>query len=372
MKFISIGKELLPLALSIAMLPGAIGCSGTGSSASTGGHTATGGATTGGLTSSGGTTDTGGVTNTGGSTNTGGATVTGGATKTGGSTVTGGVTVTGGSTVTGGATSTGGSAKTGGATATGGNSAPDGGPTPDARPLMDTIVRVDSAPATDGGGNCPTTMPAGGKTYTGKSVYGTANGLGYGIWTNGVGGDITVFTDAHAFSASWSESQDFLAHLGLDFRPAKDWTTLGTIAAEYSEVKSGTAGGFSMIGMYGWTNSPCVEWYINEDSWKGLGGGGTVTADIDGGTYYLKTLQTTGTGGANACESGHTGSWTQMISTRKGSRTCGTVTISDHFAAWEKQGWKLGVLTSAHINVEVGGGTGKIDFPLANVTVANK
>ena len=45
---------------------------------------------------------------------------------------------------------------------------------------------------------------------------------------------------------------------------------------------------------------------------------------------------------------------------------------SDHFAAWEKQGWKLGALTSVHINVEVGGGTGKIDFPLANVTVQNK
>jgi hypothetical protein len=61
-----------------------------------------------------------------------------------------------------------------------------------------------------------------------------------------------------------------------------------------------------------------------------------------------------------------------MISTRKTAHTCGTVTVSEHFAAWEKQGWKLGALTSVHINVEVGGGTGKIDFPLANVTVTPK
>jgi hypothetical protein len=215
-------------------------------------------------------------------------------------------------------------------------------------------------------------MPEGGVTKTGKSVYGTANGLGYGIWTNGDGGSITYYTDAHAFSASWSESKNFLAHLGLDFRPGKDWTTLGEIKAEFSEVKSGTAGPWSMIGMYGWTQNPCVEWYINEDAWGRFGGSGTLTAEIDGATYYLRTVDTTGTEGANACESGHTGTWKQMISNRKTARTCGTVTVSEHFAAWEKQGWKLGSLTSVHINVEVGGGVGKVDFPLANVTVQNK
>jgi hypothetical protein len=270
----------------------------------------------------------------------------------------------GGTPGTGGTTAKGGTTSTGTTTGTGGVPGKDAGPGADGAP----------GTGTDGGStvSCSTTMPDGGTTSTGKSVYGTADGLGYGIWTNGSGGSITVFPNAHAFSTSWSESQDFLAHLGLDFRPAKAWTTYGTIAAEFSEVKHGTAGGFSMIGMYGWTNSPCVEWYINEDSWKGLGGGGSVTIDIDGGTYYLRTVQTTGTGGANACESGHTGPWTQMISTRKTARTCGTITVSDHFAAWEKQGWTMGALTSVHINVEVGGGTGSIDFPVANVTTTNK
>ncbi|HEY1536472.1 MAG TPA: hypothetical protein VGF76_20770, partial [Polyangiaceae bacterium] len=40
----------------------------------------------------------------------------------------------------------------------------------------------------------------------------------------------------------------------------------------------------------------------------------------------------------------------------------------DHFAAWTKQGWALGNLSSVHINVEVGGGMGSIQFPVANVT----
>jgi len=48
------------------------------------------------------------------------------------------------------------------------------------------------------------------------------------------------------------------------------------------------------------------------------------------------------------------------------------VTVSDHFKAWEAQGWTLGVLRSVHINVEVGGGTGSIEFPVAEVTTTSQ
>jgi len=338
--------------------------SGVGGRDNVGGSTTTGGSTaaTGGMSvaaRTGGTTATGGSvapSNTGGMPSTGGAPAAGGAAA-GGKAATGGAAATGGKTAAGGAAATGGKSAVGGNTnmagaATGGGSATAG------------------ASSTDP--DCSATMPTGGTTKTGTNVNGTANGLNYGIWTNGSGGSITVFTNAHAFSTSWAESKDFLAHLGLDFNPPKVYTSYGTILAQYVEKKSGTAGGFSMIGMYGWMHSPCIEWYINEDSWNGLGGGGSITATIDGATYYLKTVTTTGTGGANACESGHTGSWTQLISTRKTARQCGTVTVSDHFAAWEKQGWALGTLTSVHINVEVGGGTGTIDFPVANVTTTSK
>jgi len=219
--------------------------------------------------------------------------------------------------------------------------------------------------------DCSATMPTGGNTYSGTNVNGKADGLTYGIWTNGSGGSITVFTNAHAFSATWNNSQDFLAHVGLDFNSTKSYTAYGTILAQYVEKKSGTAGGFSSIGIYGWTHSPCVEWYINEDAYNGLNPRGNATATIDGATYYLTSLTTTGTGGANACEAGHSGGWTQMISTRKTARQCGTVTVSDHFAAWAKQGWSLGSLSSVHINVEVGGGQGTIEFPVANVTTSS-
>lgn len=328
--------------------PGTGGASDTGgqSSNGSGGRAGgTGGSAGGAATSA----STGGTTGSGGTTASGGSPGAGGRTGAGGGTVasTGGAKATGGNGPgKGGATG----APTGGAQGTGGGSAIDGGSTVD----------------------CTTTMPTGGNTYTGSSVNGTANGLNYGIWATGDGGSITIFPNVHAFSASWSNVSDFLAHVGLDFNGSKSYTSYGTIAADFVESKTGTAGSWSEIGIYGWMHSPCVEWYINEDSFNSFIPHGSITATIDGATYYLSTSTTTGTGGANACESGHTGSWTNMTSTRATPRQCGTVTVSDHFAAWAKQGWNLGGLASVHINVEVGGGTGSIQFPLANVTTTSK
>jgi hypothetical protein len=45
--------------------------------------------------------------------------------------------------------------------------------------------------------------------------------------------------------------------------------------------------------------------------------------------------------------------------------------VSDHFKAWAAQGWNVGSLASVHINIEVGGGAGSIQFPVANVTTTS-
>jgi hypothetical protein len=359
--------------VATCFLLAACGATGGDVASRSGGAPGSGGAQSGGsggTVSSGGSSATGGVKGSGGVTGSGGSTVTGGTTGTGGNPGSGGRTGTGGRTTTGGTTGAGGSsagtggAGKGGSTGTGGNTGRDGGPG------TGGAAGADAGPTPDGGANCPTTMPSGGQTCNGGNCNGQADGLGYGIWESGTGGSITYFTNAHAFSASWTAScQDFLAHVGLDFRPAKAVNNYGTIVAEFSEVKKvKTNPPWSMIGIYGWMQSPCVEWYINEDSFNNLGGKGSVTATIDGATYYLSAQQTTGTGGANACESGHTGSWLQVHSYRSSAHQCGTVSVSEHFKAWAAQGYALGNLTSVHINVEVGGGEGTIDFPLANVT----
>lgn len=91
---------------------------------------------------------------------------------------------------------------------------------------------------------------------------------------------------------------------------------------------------------------------------------GTVT--IDGGSYILYTRPTNGTGG-NRCGSSVT-SWNQFYSVRKTARTCGQISISDHFSAWSAAGMTLGSVLEASILMEAGGGVGSIAFPTANVT----
>ena len=123
--------------------------------------------------------------------------------------------------------------------------------------------------------------------------------------------------------------------------------------------------------MYGWLQNPCVEWYIVDDSFQTMPTQtSSITTTIDGGTYYLIKKTTTGSAGANAC-SGSVSSWTQLRSTRSVARQCGTITVSDHFAAWANQGWNVGDASSIHINLEVGGGTGTINFPTASVSSNN-
>ncbi len=174
-----------------------------------------------------------------------------------------------------------------------------------------------------------------------------------------------------AFSAAWNNSGDFLARVGLQWNDTKTYDALGTVTAQYSQTKSGSGGGYSYIGIYGWSVSPCVEWYIVDDSYNKMpvNPGSTTnkgTATIDGGTYTLYTRPTSGTGGSKC--SG-VSSWTQFYSVRQTARQCGQISITEHFKAWAAAGMTLGKMDQAQILVEVGGGSGSVSFPVANVTL---
>ena len=290
-----------------------------GTSTGSGGSPGTGGGATGGTSATGGLV---GLTGTGGVTGSGGVNGTGGAK--GGTTGTGGVTSTGGSTGSGGSSGT----------------------------------------CTAG------SLPSGGTMHTGNTQ-GTAAGLTWQLWANGSGGSITTFSTP-AFSAAWNSSGDFLARTGLGWGSGKAVSSLGTVTAQFAETKSGGGGNYSYIGIYGWSVNPCIEFYIVDDSYNKMPvnpGNDTLegTADIDGGTYNLYLRNTTGTGG-NRCGSSVT-SWQQFYSIRQTARTCGTISISQHFAAWAATNkMTLGSVLEASVLVEVGGGTGSIAFPTANVT----
>ena len=87
---------------------------------------------------------------------------------------------------------------------------------------------------------------------------------------------------------------DFLARLGTEWGPnGKALSSLTSVTAQFAETKSGTAGGFSYIAIYGWSINPCIEWYIVDDSYKTMpvNPGGTtfslLNQTIDGAKYNL-------------------------------------------------------------------------------------
>lgn len=218
--------------------------------------------------------------------------------------------------------------------------------------------------------DCSAAMPTGGQSHSGNSQGGTGN-LAWQIWSNQGSGTLTTFSTP-AFSAGWNNSGDYLGRLGYEWgNGGKTYESYGTIKAQYSFKKTGSGGGFSYIGIYGWSTNPCVEWYIIDDSFNAMpftpyNSGAKGSQTIDGETYKLFSNSTNGTGGSRCNQS----SWSQFWSVRQKARQCGTITISDHFKAWDAAGMKLGNLLEAKILVETGGGSGSVDFPVANVTLS--
>ena len=332
---------------------GSGGTQGTGGVTSSGGTSATGGIIghggSGGLPSTGGVNGSGGVLSTGGINGSGGRGSGGAEPSTGGRIGSGGqagtTTAIGGITGSGGRTGAGGNVPTGGSTSTS-----TGGGT-------GTSTTVD----------CNAAMPSGGTKHSGNSQGGSGN-LAWQIWTNSGTGYLTTFSTP-AFSASWGGTGDYLGRLGFEWgNGGKAYTSYGTITADVSFKKSGSGGGFSYIGIYGWSNNPCVEYYIIDDSmgsfpFSPYNSSQKGTATIDGETYKLFSNQTNGTGGSRCNQS----SWGQFWSVRQKARQCGTITISDHFKAWDAAGMKLGSMIEAKILVETGGGSGSVDFAVANM-----
>jgi hypothetical protein len=371
---------------TLAILSGACSSGGNSMESGSGGAVGSGGAT--GL---GGQNGTIGQTGSGGTATTGGAVATGGQTGKGGSTGTGGFMGSGGGSASGGITETGGQIGTGGTSATGGRVGRDGGrdlPTGSGGATggqagsggMGDGGKTGAGGAATGGStagstgtvaiDCNAAMPSGGTPHSGNSQGGTGN-LVWSLWQNGNGGSITTFGTT-AFSASWGPSSgDFLARIGLEWGSSgKTYDQYGTITAQFAYKKTGTGGGYSYIGIYGWSNNPCVEYYIVDDSFNTMpfnAYGATLkgTTTIDGESYKLFSNNTTGSGGSRC--SG-VSSWLQFWSIRQKGRQCGQISITQHFDAWKAAGMTLGNMLEAKILVEVGGGTGSIDFPVANVT----
>jgi len=209
---------------------------------------------------------------------------------------------------------------------------------------------------------------SGGSQHCSSNTQGNVGNYSWTIWSSGSGGCITPYGVGAAFKATWNNSGDFLARMGLGLGSNKTYDKFGTFSADFAVTKTGTAGGYSYIGIYGWSVSPLIEYYIVDDWFSGRpnpGGSKVGTLTVDGGTYdiykHQQVNQPAITGGNQTFD--------QFFSVRQTARSCGHISISEHFKQWASLGLKLGNMEEARILVEAGGGNGSVDFTNATLTV---
>jgi hypothetical protein len=337
---------------------------GTGGRNSTGGSSSSSSVVTGG--SSGGSPGKGGSsTTTITSPSTGGTGTSGGSAAGGTSTTTEatGGSATGGSNG-GGTIAKGGSTAKGGTTGKGGTTANTGG----AGGTSTSTAATGGSTASTAAIDCSAAMPtSGGTTNCGSNRTGKAGSLAWELWSNSLSGNACItYYSVPAFSAKWNNNGDYLARMGIEWG-GKTISSLGEITAEFTYKKTGSGGGYSYIGVYGWATSPCTEYYIIDDSFNGMPFNpwnmqGKGSATIDGEVYKFFSGTSGGTGGSR-CGTPFQQNW----SVRQKGRQCGVMTISKHFEEWAKVGMKMDNILEAKVLVETGGGSGSVDFPIANV-----
>jgi endo-1,4-beta-xylanase len=178
---------------------------------------------------------------------------------------------------------------------------------------------------------------------------------------------MTPYGVGAAFKANWNNSGDFLARVGLNLGSNRKFDQFGTLSADYAQTKTGSAGGYSYIGIYGWSVDPLHEYYIIDD-WYGsrpsFAGDKIGSVTVDGGAYDILThtqVNQPAITGGNA-------TFVQFWSLRQTARQCGHISITEHFRAWAAAGLTLGNMVEAKVLVEAGGGVGSIDFTRATLT----
>ncbi len=189
---------------------------------------------------------------------------------------------------------------------------------------------------------------------------GVSDGYSYEIWIDSTGGSGSMtLGNGGAFKAEWSANVsrgNFLARRGKDYGSTTKATQVGNIVLDYAADyrQTGSASGNSRLCVYGWFqnkgaagNVPLVEYYIIEDwvDWVPDAQGKMVT--IDGAQYKIFQMDHTG-----PTINGGSETFKQYFSVRQQKRKSGTITVSDHFKAWESQGWGIGNLYEVALNAE--------------------
>ena len=182
---------------------------------------------------------------------------------------------------------------------------------------------------------------------------GTEDGYAYELWKD-TGNTSMTITGGGTFSCEWSNINNCLFRKGQKFDCTKTYSQLGEISIDYAVDFQ--PNGNSYMCVYGWTRNPLVEYYIVESwgSWRPPGNASSLgSVTTDGGTYDIyKTTR------YNQPSIDGDTTFDQYWSVRRSKPTGngtyieGTISVSNHFRAWEKAGLTMGKMYEVALNIE--------------------
>jgi endo-1,4-beta-xylanase len=160
-----------------------------------------------------------------------------------------------------------------------------------------------------------------------------------------------------SFSVEWTSVGNMLARRGL---------IPGSVHQVVTYDADFQPNGESYLGVYGWTRNPLIEYYI-VDSWgdtRPPAGTSTFmgTVNSDNGTYDIYRVYIMDMLGTN--------SYYRYWSVRTAKRTTGTITVANHFAAWESLDMNMGELYEVTMLVEGYQNSGTAEIRSLSMTTA--
>ena len=175
---------------------------------------------------------------------------------------------------------------------------------------------------------------------------GVEDGFNYELWKDRGNTSMTL-NGGGSFSCSWDNINNALFRKGKKFDCTQTYKEIGDIKLDYDvDYKPN---GNSYLCVYGWSRNPLVEYYIVESwgTWRPPGAQSKGVITVDGAEYDVYE-----TDRINQPSIDGDTTFKQFWSVRRTKRTSGTISVTEHFKAWEKMGMKLGKLYEAALNVE--------------------
>lgn len=196
-----------------------------------------------------------------------------------------------------------------------------------------------------------------------NNATGNQDGYSYELWKD-YGTTSMTLNGGGSYDCSWSNIGNALFRKGKKFDCTKNYQQIGNISIDFG--CNYQPNGNSYLCVYGWSRNPLVEYYIVESwgSWRPPGANSKGQITVDGGTYDVYE-----TDRINQPSIDGNTTFKQYWSVRTSKRTSGTISVTEHFKAWERMGMRLGNMYEVALNVEGYQSSGSASVYKNNITV---